>query len=860
MADYEHIFLADRSTSAPYTYAGGGGGNTISPTRPAADRHSSSLAASFKGAVRRVRQLQASDPNVSGVVPLIVRVDQDMEQKFKDGSFVKSIEAAYQSTAKRRGIQVLNSRHRKLSGTTEHVVAIPVDAVDRITEWIRQYGVELDHHGKPKNEKLLAATKDFAPATLDDFWTDTDKAFPDENEAIWFEVWLDTTQGRDVEQVQTEFIERATTAEMTLGTEHATFPDRTVVVAHGTFAQLRTVEGLFDTLAELRRARVVAGELANLSPRDQGDFVDEMADRVVPADKNAPAVCVLDTGVRRGHALLTGSLSEADTHAWPGNQTADFDGHGTGMCGLALYGCLTEPIYENADIPVELSTRLESVRILSEGANDPPAYGAITRGAMARAMQAAPERKRVYCLAITTDGDNWWRQTTWSASLDQEAFGSLDEVQRLIACSAGNIPDAGHDYPDRNDVSSVQDPSQAWNVLTVGAYTEKAIISNDPSYRSFNPIAQPGELSPVSATSVMWTEGQWPFKPDVVFEGGNMARDAHGNPDCCEDLELLTTMGKPGSTRLLTTMNATSAAAAQAARMGAIILAEYPDHDLWPETVRALIVHSAEWTDAMIGNRDRNKLADFNQAVSDLLLRRYGMGVPDIDRARRSFSDHATLIVQDTIQPFEHVLKDNGRRDGSRKRSCEMKVHDLPLPIAILQDMGSVRVRMRVTLSYFIEPNPARRGVISESSYASHGLRFDVKRPNETLDQMLKRRSRRYWDLGDPDESGKREPIRPNNVDESRTWLFGSDLRTRGSVHCDEWIGTAAELAASGSICVYPTNGWWLTKPSIDVDGRRAKYSLVISISTDESSVDLVQEIQNVIASEVATAVEVDAS
>jgi hypothetical protein len=39
---------------------------------------------------------------------------------------------------------------------------------------------------------------------------------------------------------------------------------------------------------------------------------------------------------------------------------------------------------------------------------------------------------------------------------------------------------------------------------------------------------------------------------------------------------------------------------------------------------------------------------------------------------------------------------------------------------------------MRVTLSYFIEPNPSCRGVRSRYRYESHGLRFDVKRPLES--------------------------------------------------------------------------------------------------------------------------------
>lgn len=39
---------------------------------------------------------------------------------------------------------------------------------------------------------------------------------------------------------------------------------------------------------------------------------------------------------------------------------------------------------------------------------------------------------------------------------------------------------------------------------------------------------------------------------------------------------------------------------------------------------------------------------------------------------------------------------------------------------------------MRVTLSYFIEPNPSERGFSARYRYESHGLRYDVKCPAES--------------------------------------------------------------------------------------------------------------------------------
>ena len=50
---------------------------------------------------------------------------------------------------------------------------------------------------------------------------------------------------------------------------------------------------------------------------------------------------------------------------------------------------------------------------------------------------------------------------------------------------------------------------------------------------------------------------------------------------------------------------------------------------------------------------------------------------------------------------------------------------------------------MRVTLSYFIEPQSRRvGGVRSRYRYESHSLRFDVKRPLETTNQFRKRINR----------------------------------------------------------------------------------------------------------------------
>jgi len=136
---------------------------------------------------------------------------------------------------------------------------------------------------------------------------------------------------------------------------------------------------------------------------------------------------------------------------------------------------------------------------------------------------------------------------------------------------------------------------------------------------------------------------------------------------------------------------------------------------------------------------------------------------------------------------------------------------------------------MRVTLSYFIEPNPGRRGWTRKHRYQSHGLRFDVKRPLETDDEFHRRLSKAAWDDDQDVEHGT----------DDRNWELGDSLRRKGSLHSDAWRGTAAQLASCGMIAVFPVTGWWKERPHLNRWNRRARYSLIVTIETDSTEVDL---------------------
>jgi hypothetical protein len=197
-----------------------------------------------------------------------------------------------------------------------------------------------------------------------------------------------------------------------------------------------------------------------------------------------------------------------------------------------------------------------------------------------------------------------------------------------------------------------------------------------------------------------------------------------------------------------------------------------------------------------------------------------------------------TLIAEARIRPYE-------REDGSNTGKVrEMNLHRLPWPIKELEALGGAQVRMRVTLSYFIEPNPSSRGWTGRYVYPSHGLRFATRRPEDSVESFRQRINTRAR-VGEE---------RPPTLKTERGWLFGSEQQQApGSLHTDIWTGTAADLASKGAIAVYPVAGWWKNRRDYDQSDQGVDYALVVSIESPEVEVDL----WTPVAAQIATAIEI---
>ena len=821
-----HFYLGPTGKAEPFTSTSRGGGNPNIPERNR-QQHGDALI----GQLRQVEQRQAVLHEEAEALGLESPIGIQVEFESFPG-----IELMVESLADARyNIELLNVIHR--DDKTFATIFLPEGKLATIETKIEAYLAERkDRAGHARdNRKLIDAIQASRTAALEALWTDERDQLPeDSEEAFWWEVWLPVRRGRQA--ILHDFRQLAEANNILVSEKELEFPERSILLAKGSKRQFSKSGLLLNSISELRKAKETTTFFDGLTPEEQLEWAQELRDRLVQpqAPDLAPYVCILDTGINIGHPLLEPFIEPADQLTletdWTG---ADDDGHGTGMAGLAVWGDLTEPL-DSATI-VSVNHRLESVKVLRyPHDNEGKHLGIVTADGASVAEIQNPQRTRVFSMALSaTDTRDRGRPSAWSAAVDSLAVDYLgeNETPRLFTISTGNSGDSLTDmanYPEHNLVQDIHDPGQAWNALTVGAYTAKINIT-EADCAAYTPLAPMGGLSPYSTTSVTWGKAG-PIKPEVVFEGGNVGKDDYG---CAEfpSLSLLSTHFQPVD-RLFSIFYATSASTALCARFAATIYSQYPN--LWPETVRALIVHSAMWSDAMIeqfthGTTERKRVQHRVRCV--------GFGVPDLEKALWSASNSLAMIVEDRLQPFE-------KKDG-KMATRDMHLHDLPWPRESLLELEETEVEMTVTLSYFIEPNPSSRIVSRKYSYQSHGLRFDVKRPLESLDDFKKRINRQ----------ARNEEEGTTNVPSDPNWLFGPQFRHKGSIHKDVWRGKAVELAERGQIVVFPAMGWWRTRTVLERYNKSARYALVVSIAVPGVDVDIYSDVSAQIAVEQAVEV-----
>ena len=786
-------------------------------------QHGAVLSRQFSAAFARARKTIAAKRKGLEVPGVYLEVLSAPNQGLSDLTWVQ------------KGIR-LGAIREEQDQTQRAALFVPTAAANFFAEKVASYGTEVPEGNAPSLWSRFDGIEELRAGSLETLWTDARGIPGTGDKPLWWEVWL---WRNHVER----FLGVSRASELRVSDEKLRFPEVEIRFVFASRPQIELIVAESGAVEELRRASDTPTFFTTTVRREQDAWVEDLVRRVSGPDAGAPAVCLLDGGIAQLHPLLAPALAPQDCltvdPAW-GINDSDPGGHGTNMAGTVLYRDLTYPLADTSDI--ELAFKLESVKFLPpQGfpANDPQNYGSITQAAVSTVEIHAPARQRIFCMAVTNKDVSGERPSSWSAALDQAASGAMiadrdDEnlvgPRRLFVVSAGNIPDSS-DPEAISDIDEfpVEDPAQAWNVLTVGGFTEKNLI-DDAGYEGWSPVASPGDLSPYSRISTDWEHSRTPIKPELVFEAGNKALSPEQTEllSGLDSLSLLTT-NKNFTKESLATFWATSPATAQAAGMAGAILAQHPH--FWLETIRALMVHSAEWTPAMLA-----KLAAAPSKKERILYaRHFGYGAPSLQRALASAENDLVLLAERDLQPFQRIRDLKGTLKAPNFRQIDY--YDLPWPIQTLEQMGEEEIGVKVTLSYFIEPSPNWDSSRSPQRYQSFGLRFALKRPLESDETFTARvngleRVSGYTSTASPDEG----------------WTFGTNSIAAGSLHCDVWRGPAVELAARGKVAVYPVGGWWRDSPGLRRFDAKTRYALAISITSADQEVRLYNEIANLIS------------
>ncbi len=815
MAGNRHIFLDRSPESERFSPVKGGGGSANIPDRPR-EEHSAWLQRRFRE-LRESRE-QLGQQREAEHVPTHRGTYLSFVSQVRHDLVAKSLED------NRAGIRLLTIQQLPDS-QTRATVYVPHGKENHFIKKVEEYSdpEKQTKTGKAKNQPLVNSIEDVGLALVESLWTDHQLLMPTETSRKWCEIWLrvDNPESDGTHEYES-FKGVVEGMGLSIKSGHLLFPERLVVLVEVNKRDLVELMYRSDMLAEFRAGQELAGFWARDSRIEQQGWIDNLLSRLSVVD-NDLYVCVLDSGVNE-HPLLSPLLNESDVHTvksdWGKNDHCSGAGHGTLVAGLAAYGDVQKALDSTGE--VVLNHRLCSVKIIppphrSEDSHE-ELWGYFTQQAVSRIEIDHYGHRVIHCLTVSSKSQEFaedGKPSSWSAALDKIAFGD-EERKYLFIVSAGNVKSENYweAYPQSNYRLPIHNPGQSWNALVVGAFTEKTRV-NDQRFDDATPLAQEGELSPLSSTSRLWDVKKWPIKPDVVFEGGNLMRFPDGSVDGHEDLELLST-SKQVLTKPLATINATSAAAGQAAAFAAEIANLYPQ--AWPETIRALIVHSAQWTQAMY-----RQAGGSGRSGIESMLRTYGFGVPDLTSALYNKDSAFTFVIQQRIQPYAKT-KGVGLN--------EAHFYALPWPDELLLELGNVDVKLRITLSYFIEPGEGRIGWKDKYRYPSHALRFELSN-NEELDVFRKR----------VNKAAREEDEMVSSDSGSNRWTVGAQRRHFGSIHSDIWEGTAAGLSQCNIAAVYPIGGWWKERTHLKRYDSQVRYSLVLSLETPVEEIQLYQAV-----------------
>lgn len=540
----------------------------------------------------------------------------------------------------------------------------------------------------------------------------------------------------------------------------------------------------------------------------------------VAPDADAPAVCIIDSGIQEGHIFIQPAIDQSTSYCFvPGKQTTDVGdfvqpgGHGTRVSGAVLYGETVPP----SGTP-KLPFWIQNARVLNEQNKMPEELfpPEVLRAVVTR-FHTGPRETKIFNHSINASGYCRTRHmSAWAAEID--LLSATYDI--LIVQSAGNLPrtgpapyigvkdhlDAGRPYPKYlyEDSARVANPAQSLQALTVGSVAYGAF--DDGGWRSFG--REDGHPSAFSRSG----PGIWSVtKPEVVEYGGDDIRTSNDPVDvrdggiaaACPEL-VRSTMFPPGPAYDRDAVG-TSFAAPKVARIAAKLQVVLPHQPAL--LYRALIVQSArwpEWAEALMTQLRQTADSEERQALIERvsrIIRCLGYGLPDVVRATTN-TDHRTTFIT------------NGQVSI---RSLEGHIYQVPIPDELRGAGDEYDIRIEVTLSFVAQPRRTRRKL---RRYLSTWVDWKSSKLGESIGSFRVRALKEVQDGEDLQPGATLPWVLQGNSDHG---LIRGTKRNNGTVQKDWAVVKSNTLPTDFCIAVMGHQGW-----SRDPDST-ATYSLAVS-------------------------------
>ena len=541
-------------------------------------------------------------------------------------------------------------------------------------------------------------------------------------------------------------------------------------------------------------------------PRRPGDYTP-----VGAPQENAPAVCIIDSGIQEGHRLLQPAIDTANSRSFlPGLDVADRvspDGHGTPVAGAVLYRD-----FAPGNQSSEAVCWIQNARLLNDQKSIPQdIYPPLALREIITHYRNGNRQTRIFNHSIAANGScRLVRMSTWGAEIDLLSH----ELDVLVIQAAGNIPGrtnsaqrpgiienmtAGRPYPDylREASSRVSNPGQSLQAITVGSIGLATV--NDGNRATIG-----GEARASAFSRSGW--GLWEtFKPEVVEIGGDYLIDASlcnlsTTEAGCPEL-VRCTFSTPGAATTRSLIG-TSFAAPRVAGIAAALQRILPDQPTL--LYRALIIQSARWPGWMESLQPDEQVK---------WMQSLGFGIPDLARAIENTDRRVTLVTEG--YQVAHAL--------------EAVIYTVEIPAELRSPGSEFDVRVEITLSYSSRP---RRTRSSRKGYQEVWLDWIASKKGESLDDFKARAIKGFGEAEDSD-----------TVDwmlhERKDWGILRGIHRQASTVQKDWVVVKAhELPETLAVAVRGHNGW-----SKDPNST-AKFALAVTIEAEACPVPIYARIQ----------------